>query len=643
MENKFQLFEDLLTVLKQEREIRNTEQAVEIISLMLFVHYAHLFLDARNDDTRSGSIFFGKEINAKQNLRELINRVLCHENIVALDLLENNLLNSLTFLFSKIDSQTIRILYDKILIIDYLDEFYSYAEAYHSLIELMIRETGSAGEFYTPRVLADIIVRILNPENPNSIYDPACGTAGFLIESANYIKRNNKKVGYKLIGQDNSSLPCIISLVNLLINKEANFTISNCDSIMLFDYKQSNCDGVMLYDYSQGKYDIIISNPPFGRINGFSNNNRYKNYGHFIEYYFLKHIMDSLADGGKAAVILPERFFKDGNTQCLKLKEELFHKFNIDCVLSIPSGAMLPYTAVKSCILFFNRNTPTKKVWVYTLNHDVRYTRFNSIKFEHFEDFLQLFTLKQSSENSWLVDINELKAPYNLLERNDRLPQYGVLSRPKINIDQLIISNQQIIDKYINIKQRIIELEKLINTNHSKYNFNKFKLDDITDLKTGTLLPKQDLLKSGNYPVFGGNGKIGYYNDFMISGEMIIIGKIGALCGNVRYFKGDAWVTSNAVIMKNIQQNEVYTPYLAKVLSISDLRGLAVGTAQQYITIEKIKNVEINLPPLEAQVELNKWLNDLEDVLEEHDLLLKKIMNDKENIKSDLFNLLLKI
>nr|WP_279031689.1 N-6 DNA methylase [Snodgrassella alvi] len=630
MENKFQLFEDLLTVLKQEREIRNTEQAVEIISFMLFVHYSYLFLEARNDDRRSGSIFFGKEINAKQNLRELINRVLYYENIEALDLLESNLFYSLTFLFSKIDSQTIRILYNKILTIECLDEFYSYAEAYHSLIELMIRETGSAGEFYTPRVLADIIVRILNPENPNSIYDPACGTAGFLIESANYIKRNNKKVGYKLIGQDNSSLPCIISLVNLLINKEINFTIFNRDSLIL-------------PDNTQIKYDIIINNPPFGRINGFSNNNRYKNYGHFIEYYFLKHIMDSLADGGKAAVILPERFFKDGNTQCLKLKEELFHKFNIDCVLSIPSGAMLPYTAVKSCILFFNRNTPTKKVWVYTLNHDVRYTRFNSIKFEHFEDFLQLFTLKQSSENSWLVDINELKAPYNLLERNDRLPQYGVLSRPKINIDQLIISNQQIIDKYINIKQRIIELEKIINTNHSKYNFNKFKLDDITDLKTGTLLPKQDLLKSGNYPVFGGNGKIGYYNDFMISGEMIIIGKIGALCGNVRYFKGEAWVTSNAIIMQNIRQNEVYTPYLAKVLSISGLRGLAVGTAQQFITIGKIKNVEINLPPLEAQIELNDWLSDLEDVLEEHDLLLKKIMNDKENIKSDLLNLLLKI
>ena len=630
MENKFQLFEDLLTVLKQEREIRNTEQAVEIISFMLFVHYSYLFLEARNDNRRSGSIFFAKETNAKQNLRELINRVLYHENIVALHLLEDNLLYSLTFLFSKIDSQTIRILYNKILIIECLDEFYSYAEAYHSLIELMIRETGSAGEFYTPRVLADIIVRILNPENPNSIYDPACGTAGFLIESANYIKRNNKKAGYKLIGQDNSSFPCIISLVNLLINKEINFTIFNRDSLMLSDY-------------SQGKYDIIISNPPFGRINGFSNNNRYKNYGHFIEYYFLKHIMDSLADGGKAAVILPERFFKDGNTQCLKLKEELFHNFNIDCVLSIPSGAMLPYTAVKSCILFFNRNTPTKKVWVYTLNHDVRYTRFNSIKFEHFEDFLQLFTLKQSSENSWLVDINELKAPYNLLERNDRLPQYGVLSKPKINIDQLIISNQLIIDKYINIKQKIIELEKKININRSKYNFNKFKLDDITDLKTGALLPKQDLLKSGNYPVFGGNGKIGYYNDFMISGEMIIIGKIGALCGNVRYFKGEAWVTSNAIIMQNIRQNEVYTPYLAKVLSISDLRGLAVGTAQQFITIGKIKNVEINLPPLEAQIELNDWLSDLEDVLEEHDLLLKKIMNDKENIKSDLLNLLLKI
>ena len=171
MENKFQLFEDLLTVLKQEREIRNTEQAVEIISLILFVRYAHLLLDARNDDKKSGGIFFGNEANRKQNFRELINRVLYYENSVALDLLENNLLYSLTFLFSKIDSQTIRILYNKTLTIECLDEFYSYAKAYHSLIELMIRETGSAGEFYTPRVLADIIVRILNPENPNSIYD----------------------------------------------------------------------------------------------------------------------------------------------------------------------------------------------------------------------------------------------------------------------------------------------------------------------------------------------------------------------------------------------------------------------------------------------------------------------------------------
>lgn len=101
MENKFQLFEDLLTVLKQEREIRNTEQAVEIISFMLFVHYSYLFLEARNDNRRSGSIFFAKETNAKQNLRELINRVLYHENIVALHLLEDNLLYSLTFFLVK--------------------------------------------------------------------------------------------------------------------------------------------------------------------------------------------------------------------------------------------------------------------------------------------------------------------------------------------------------------------------------------------------------------------------------------------------------------------------------------------------------------------------------------------------------------
>lgn len=633
MENKFQLFEDLLTILKQEREIKNTEQAVEIISLMLFLHYSSLFFGEKNDPyIKLGNIFLDNEENdkVKQKFKILISRFFNYETNEALVLLEKTLLNSLTSLFTKIDFKTIKILNDKILTIDNLDEFYTYAEAYHSLIEHMVREMGSAGEFYTPKVLADVIVNILKPENANSIYDPACGTAGFLIESANYIKRNDKTAAYRLVGQDNSSFSCIISLVNLLINKERNFTIYNQDSLTLSDDIQA-------------KYDIVISNPPFGKINGSSNNNRYKNYGQFIDYHFLKHIIDSLAIGGKAAVILPDRFFNDGSAECLKLKEELFNNFNMDCVLSIPSGAMLPYTAVKICILLFSRSTPTKKIWVYTLNHGEKYTRTNSIKFEHFEDFLQLFTLKQSSENSWLVDINELKAPYNLLERNVQVPQYGVLSEPKINIDRLITNNQKIIDKFIKIKERIIKLEKIINTNYSNYDFKKFKLGDITTLKTGALLPKQNLLKHGDYPVFGGNGEIGYYHESIVSGEMIIIGKIGALCGNVRYFKGDAWVTNNAVIMVNIRQNEVYTPYLAKVLSMTDLRGLAVGTAQQYITIEKIKNVEINLPPLEAQIELSNWLSDLENTLQEYDYILKEITDDKAKMQTGLLNLLLKI
>lgn len=633
MENKFQLFEDLLAILKHEREIKNTEQAVEIISLMLFLHYLYLFFGEKNDPyIKLGDIFLDNEENddVKRKFKNLISRFFNYEPNEELALLEKTLLNSLTSLFTKVDFKTIKTLNDRILTIDYLDEFYTYAETYHSLIERMIREMGSTGEFYTPKVLADVIVNILDPDNSNSIYDPACGTAGFLIESANYIKRNDKKAAYRLAGQDNSSFACIISLVNLLINKERNFAIYNQDSLTLSDDIQA-------------KYDIIISNPPFGKINSSFNDNRYKDYGQFIDYHFLKHIMDSLAIGGKAAVILPDRFFNDGNAECLKLKEELFNNFNVDCVLSIPSGAMLPYTAVKISVLFFSNTGPTEMVWVYKLDEIEKYTKNNSVKLKHFKDFLHSFKLKQTSKNAWIVNISEINSPYNLLERNTQTPQYGVLDEPKINIDRLITNNQKIIDKFIKIKERIIKLENIINTNHSKYDFKKFKLGDITSLKTGSLLPKQKLLEHGDYPVFGGNGKIGYYNQFTISDEIIIIGKIGELCGNVRYFKGEAWITNNAVTMKNISPNNVHTPYLAKVLSMTDLRSLAVGTAQQYITLEKINNVEISIPPIEAQIELNNWLNDLEVLLKEYDSSLKEIIDDKEKIKADLFNLLLKI
>ncbi|EEX1868623.1 restriction endonuclease subunit M, partial [Escherichia coli] len=138
-----------------------------------------------------------------------------------------------------------------------------------------------------------------------------------------------------------------------------------------------------------------------------------------------------------------------------------------------------------------------------------------------------------------------------------------------------------------------------------------------------------------------GNGVIGYNNEAMENGENIIIGKVGALCGNVRYVQGDIWVTNNSLIIKNYSPNKVLTPYLAKLLSTLNLRRLAVGTAQQYLTTTQIKHVEVSIPPLTTQYKLNIWLDELDNTLEQYNNLIEKIMNDKRELKESLYKGLL--
>lgn len=230
--------------------------------------------------------------------------------------------------------------------------------------------------------------------------------------------------------------------------------------------------------------------------------------------------------------------------------------------------------------IFLSNTGSTENIWIYIQNEWNKYTRINNIKFEDLDDFLNLLKSKPTPEKSWILNINEIYEGFNLFKININRPPYGILSEPKADIDRLIANNDKTIDQLADLKDIILKLEKAISTSLEKYTFSKFKVVDIITLKNGVLLQKCKLLDRSNYPVYGGNGFIGYYNDSKESEETIVIGKVGALCGNVRYLKGNIWVTNNAFVMKNTAQDRIYTPYLAKVLSMKNLRELATGTAQ---------------------------------------------------------------
>lgn len=627
------LFQDLLTVIKKKSSIRNTEQAVELISLFIFMHYIKLYIKENN----------GAILDIKNTLNHSINDIKNHYQqlyrhfIISIDIKDINhemhdkLMSKIGFLIDNInDNEIIKYINHSLSHIHSLTEFYQYANSYQSLIFRMVNESGRSGEYVSPSALVQLMVEMLSPTNGKSIYDPACGTGGLLIESARYIHGNNlnKNLNYSLIGNDTSSFACLISIVNLLINKELNFEIILKDSLD--------------EDNKSAKYDFILTNPPFGKKSGWDNihiNTDYK--GPNLDYYFLEHVIDSLTMNGKAAIILPERFLYDVSKDCIILKDKVFKNYNLECILSIPSGALLPYTAVKLCILFISNSGPTNKIFFYNLNNDEKYSRTNTIKFDDFMDFLDSVKNRKITAHSWIIDISDTTVSYNLLIKEKARNSYEFLSDSISNIEQTIHNNKLLLADLSLLREKIASLESTIENHSHEYEFEKVKIDNIAKIKSGNLLQKNKLLSAGPIPVYGGNGVIGYNDEAMEHGENIIIGKVGALCGNVRYVQGDIWVTNNSLIIKNKFPNKVLTPYLAKLLSTLNLRRLAVGTAQQYITTTQIKDIEVSIPPLTTQQKLNMWLDELDNTLEQYNILIEKIMHNKQELKESLYKGLL--
>ena len=128
------------------------------------------------------------------------------------------------------------------------------------------------------------------------------------------------------------------------------------------------------------------------------------------------------------------------------------------------------------------------------------------------------------------------------------------------------------------------------------------RLGDVCELKAGDFTPASEIhaeKEPGYYPCFGGNGLRGYIDRYTHEGEFSLIGRQGALCGNVQFAQGKFYATEHAVVTK--PKIEIYSHWLYYMLRSLNLNKLSVGAAQPGITVEKLNHVEIPLPPLEEQ------------------------------------------
>ena len=242
---------------------------------------------------------------------------------------------------------------------------------YEAILEKNGQDRKSqAGQYFTPRALISAIVDVVNPKITETVADPCCGTAGFLLAAYEHMRTQSRDVDKQtflkndaLFGADNTDLVVTLASMNLYLHDIG----VNKSPIV---YQDS------LIDKSERLYRVVMTNPPFGtRPQGSVDVSA--NRPEFIktsdnQVNFLQHIMSIVQTGGRVGVVLPDSVLTDGGAT-KKVRDKLLKDYNLHTVLRLPTGIFYA-NGVKTNVLFFEKGEPTKDIWVYDYRTGVKHT-----------------------------------------------------------------------------------------------------------------------------------------------------------------------------------------------------------------------------------------------------------------------------
>ncbi|MBL7147761.1 MAG: N-6 DNA methylase [Nanoarchaeota archaeon] len=231
---------------------------------------------------------------------------------------------------------------------------------------------GKNGQFRTPRHIINMMVDLANPQIGEKILDPACGTAGFLVNTYQHILQANKKEGISTLTPNKKKILDEESIYGFDIDET--MTRIALMNLMMHGIKKPNVkrQNTLSRNFEQeNMYEIVLANPPFkGSINEADISNRFRIKTTKTELLFLELMYLALAPSGRCSVIVPEGVLFGNSKAHKKIRELLLTKCRLDAVISMPSGVFKPYAGVSTAVLFFTKGEPTKKVWFYKMEAD---------------------------------------------------------------------------------------------------------------------------------------------------------------------------------------------------------------------------------------------------------------------------------
>ncbi len=295
-------------------------------------------------------------------------------------------------------------------IIDHVDElrFRSQTEKHElsALYEEKIKRMGNAGrnggEYYTPRPLIRAIIRTVDPKIGETIYDGACGSAGFLCEAFDHLRTANptrttaqdkRLQEATFYGKEKKSLAYVIGIMNLILHgiEAPNLIHTNTLSENLADIQEKD------------RHDIVLANPPFGGKERPEVQQNFPIRTGETAFLFLQHFIKILKAGGRAGVVIKNTFLSNTDNASVSLRQHLLESCNLHTVLDCPGGTFQG-AGVKTVVLFFEKGAPTRKVWFYQLDPGRNLGKTNPLNDADLAEFIELQKTKADSPKSWSVD-----------------------------------------------------------------------------------------------------------------------------------------------------------------------------------------------------------------------------------------------
>ena len=468
-----QIFKNIDDILWKEAGCSNELDYVEQTSWILFLKYLDDLEDARSDEMELQGKEYNRiikeeyrwnswacpktdkgEIDHKNtltgdDLADFVNLKLFPylKNFKATAATPDTLEYKIGEIFSELKNKIVSG-YNMREILNYADELHfqtsndkhEMSHLYESKIHKMGNAGRNGGEYYTPRPLIRTIVKVVNPKIGDTIYDGACGSAGFLCEAFAYLNEKAKTVEDKQIlqkstfyGKEKKGLAYIIGIMNMIFHgvEAPNIMHTNTLAEDILQIQQKD------------RKEIILANPPFGGKERSEIQQNFPIKTGETAYLFMEHFIKMLKAGGKAGIVIKNTFLSNTDNASVELRRELLENCNLHTILDCPSGVFIG-AGVKTVVLFFDKGKPTEKIWYYQLNLDRNLGKTNPLNENDLADFVELQKTFAESQNSWIIDVKDLnQETLDLSVKNPNKKEEKILREPSAIIAEMQELNKQ--------------------------------------------------------------------------------------------------------------------------------------------------------------------------------------------------------